>query len=50
VVADALIVLGCLAALVGIVLCARDNSEVGTKWIGVGIGLLAVGTLLTRIL
>ena len=42
--------LGTIGGIIGIVLCGQDRSEVGTKWIGVGLGLLAVGILLTKIL
>jgi hypothetical protein len=41
-----LVVLGSLVGIVGIVLLTRDRSEIGTKWIGVGLGILATGILL----
>jgi hypothetical protein len=41
-----LVVAGTVAGIIGIVLCVRDRSEVGTKWVGAGLGLLAVGILI----
>jgi hypothetical protein len=41
-----LVVAGTIVGIVGIALLVRDRSEVGTKWIGVGLGLLALGILL----
>jgi hypothetical protein len=45
-----LVVLGTVTGIVGIVLCTRDRSEIGTKWLGVGLGLLALGIVLAALL
>ena len=47
-IADALVVAGTLGGLVTIWLFSQDRSEVGSKWLGVSIGLLAVGVLLVQ--
>ena len=47
VVASALVIAGCAVGIIGISLAIRHHEgEVVSKWIAVGIGLLAVGTLL----
>jgi hypothetical protein len=43
---NALLVLGMLGGLTSIWLFTRGRSEVGSKWLGVSIGMLAVGTIL----
>jgi hypothetical protein len=43
---NALLVLGMLGGLWSIWLFKQDRSEVGSKWLGVSIGMLAAGTLL----
>jgi hypothetical protein len=48
IVADALVVLGSIGGLASIWLFRQDRSEVGSKCLGVSIGLLGVGTLLVR--
>ena len=48
IVADALVVLGTLGGIGSIWYFAHDRSEIGSKWMGVAIGLLAVGTLLIK--
>ena len=47
-VADTLIVLGTLGGIVAVWLFVKDRSEVGTKWMGVALGLMAAGILITR--
>jgi predicted benzoate:H+ symporter BenE len=49
-VSGALVAAGTIVGIVGIVLCARDRSEVGTKWVGVGLAVLGLGTLLYQLL
>jgi hypothetical protein len=47
-VADVLVVLGTIGGIASIWLFAKNESEVGSKVLGVSIGLLAVGVLLVR--
>ena len=48
VVGSALVIAGCVAGIIGIVLAIRQHpGEEVSKWLGSGLGLLAVGTLLT---
>ena len=46
-VGDVLIVLGTIFGIVAVYLFIKGRSEVGTKWMGVGLGVMAVGILLT---
>lgn len=46
-VGNALIVVGTILGIVAVYLFTTDRSEVGTKWMGVGLGVLAAGILLT---
>ena len=46
----ALIILGTIVGLVGVALFVQDRSEIGSKWAGVGIGLLALGIVLSKII
>ena len=45
----AVIILGTIAGIVGVVLFVQDRSEIGSKWAGLGLGLLAVGIVLSKI-
>lgn len=44
-----LVVAGTLAGIVSIYLFSRDRSEVGSKWFGSGIGLIALGIVVAAI-
>ena len=48
IVADSLVVLGSVGGLVSIWLFRQDRSELGSKCLGVSIGLLGLGTLLVQ--
>lgn len=43
---NALLILGMAGGIWSIWLFKQDRSEVGSKWLGVAIGMLALGTLL----
>jgi len=43
---NALLILGMLGGLTSIWLFKQDRSEVGSKWLGVSIGMLGLGALL----
>lgn len=44
-----LVVLGSLAGLVTIALFVSGRSEIGSKWMALAIGLLAVGIILAQL-
>ena len=44
-----LVVLGTIGGIVAIVLFVKGRSEVGSKWLAVGLGLLALGIVLAQI-
>jgi len=50
VVGSALVIAGCVTGIIGIVLAIRHHEgEEVSKWLGVGLALLAIGTILTTV-